>query len=359
MLKVTADNLLFVTCDITGYIECVIAYWILACIPIILTVFGIVGNILNISVLLRKQLRKKSTCIFLLFLAVSDSIFLCSGPLLQSARILYGCPLYAEYPKMCNIPRWLAHSSGFISCWLIVCVTIERSLVSLFPVTARQILTPRNSLIVSLGIILLAASYNGHLLYGYTITKKENFTSLNNTEIYCMVSCSVRQDNYGAFYDTTWNLMVSLSVFIVPIFLVVTGNAIVGLSLFKRQRALRLVHHQDRTVEGNENINTQSRSTKYILNTKIFFILSGVYIFTTLPYGVFILKIKQHQLVDEHTFSKYQLMNSIVACFLSCNFSFNFLLYFMTGSLFKVEFKNMIVNIINLFQIRTRTRNET
>ena len=354
MLKVTVDNLLFVSCNKTGFIECKIAYWILACIPVILTVFGLVGNILNISVLLRKQLRKKSTCVFLLVLAVSDSIFLCSGPLIQTARVLFGCSIYARHPFLCNIPRWLSHSSGFISCWIIVCVTIERSLFTLFPIIAKSKLTARNAVFTSLGLMTFAASYNGHLLYGYTITKSENFSvTLNNTEVYCKVSCSVRQGNYAEFFDSTWSLMVTLSASIVPIILVVTGNAVVAVVLFKRQRALRRVRHREENLEVNEIIN--NRPSKQSINTKIFFILSGVYIFTTVPYGVFIIKVKQHQLVDEHTFSKYQLVNGIVRCILWSNFSFNFLLYFMTGSLFKSEFKKMIVNIINFFQTLTRS----
>ena len=52
------------------------ALWIWKIVPVTLLTIGTVGNILNIIVLSRRQMRKYSTTIYLLFLAVSDMFML-------------------------------------------------------------------------------------------------------------------------------------------------------------------------------------------------------------------------------------------------------------------------------------------
>ena len=68
------DELSSIKCEygtINGYTYQA-ALWVWKIVPVTLLTIGTVGNILNIIVLSRKQMRKYSTTIYLLFLAVSD-----------------------------------------------------------------------------------------------------------------------------------------------------------------------------------------------------------------------------------------------------------------------------------------------
>jgi hypothetical protein len=224
----------------------------------------------------------------------------------------------------------------------------------LFPTQAKPKLTPRNALFASLGLVMFATTYSSHLVYGYIVAPTDKNTTIQNTpDVVCSVSCSVRPGMYAGFLNSTWSLMVTLTAVVVPICVIITGNAIVGISLVKHKRKLRRVRPRNEN-SGISDANSTSSAMKSF-STRIFFILSIVYVLTTVPYGIFVMILKQNELVDEHTFSKYQLVNIIDRCVMWCNFSFNFLLYFMTGSLFQAEFKKMKTSIINYFQSLTTT----
>ncbi|XP_045210699.2 uncharacterized protein LOC123562115 [Mercenaria mercenaria] len=361
MPVVTYDNLIYENCGKAGYIECTIAYWMWRIIPVVLLGVGFVGNIFNIAVLSRKELRKRSICVYLIFLAVSDTTMLCAEPLVQIVRIFSGINISTLSPVTCSLSIWLAYSSGSISCWLIVLVTVERTLLTLFLVNAMPKMTPRNALIASMTVVIVNALYTGHLLYGMTIieinvnmTKVNmtevnmidvnmtevnmidvNMTEVNETKFESIEACIQRPGEYMEFFNTAWSIMFTLTNSVVPICFIVTGNAIVGISVIKRRRALR-----QHAGSNTSNIANQMRRNGF--STKIFFVLCGVFILTTVPFGTYFILLRYNVHVNEHTFAQYQLINILMRSLVWCNFSFNFLLYFMTGSLFRNEFQKML-----------------
>jgi hypothetical protein len=80
-------------------------------------------------------------------------------------------------------------------------------------------------------------------------------------------------------------------------------------------------------------------STKLLLTISIFFLL------TTLPYCIYaIVKGRVHQL-DEDGVDTWRALTFFFNILLWSNFSFNFFLYFVSGSLFKQEWKILIEKI--------------
>ena len=114
-------------------LECYIAYRIWTIVPLILVIVGVTGNVLNLVALSSRRLRKKSTCVYLMFLAVSDTVLLCSAPLIHTVRIAFAIDMWSLSSFSCPVTEWIVHSSGTISCWIIVMVTAERTLLTLFP----------------------------------------------------------------------------------------------------------------------------------------------------------------------------------------------------------------------------------
>ncbi|XP_045174499.2 uncharacterized protein LOC123535813 [Mercenaria mercenaria] len=233
--------------------------------------------------------------------------------------------------------EWIIYTAGMSSCWIIVAVTIERALLTLFPTTAKSKMTSRNALIVSVTLLISVALHNGNLLYAYTFTEVNvNVTDRNETKMRHVKSCSLR-DEHTHFYNNTWSVMLFLTGSLLPIAFIVTGNAIVGICLIKRRRALQRIQAMERSNETNAYQRSRNGFSK-----KMFFVLSGVFIVTTVPYGVYFVRLEYHQEVSGHTLAKYQLVSVLMKCLVWSNFSFNFFLYFMTGTLFKKEFKKML-----------------
>jgi hypothetical protein len=209
----------------------------------------------------------------------------------------------------------------------------------MFPVKAKPKMTSRNAVIVSVTLLVIVMLLNGHLMYGRVIMEMQlNITNTNETSIQTVQACLLRPGKYLEFYNVIWKRLLVITGSVVPLILIVTGNAIVAISLLKSTRALRRVQHSDGRIVG-DRIQHSSRNNS---NYKMFLILCIVFLVTTVPYGVYLNLLDSSKLVDEHTLAKYQLSSVIMRCLYWSNYSLNFLLYCMTGSLFRKEFKRML-----------------
>lgn len=100
-----------------------------------LMIFGTIGNILCLKILLRKRFRRQSTCQYLCILAVIDIIFI----YMRSARFLYR---YIYRVDLRNASLWICRTYIFLSSslthlasWILVIVSFDRYFIvkSLFP----------------------------------------------------------------------------------------------------------------------------------------------------------------------------------------------------------------------------------
>ncbi len=97
---------------------------------------GLTGNTLSFSVMLRKQMRKTSTSIYLIILSIFDNIVLFDGIVLN---ILLPSPLFLEYVLVienkatCKIITLVEYIAPHVSVWCLVLVTTERLLVIYYP----------------------------------------------------------------------------------------------------------------------------------------------------------------------------------------------------------------------------------
>ena len=73
---IVAFRLVPFICGSDNFLQCRIAVWIWKICPIALVILGTIANCLNVLVLSRRRLRKYPNTTFLLFLAVSDCVFL-------------------------------------------------------------------------------------------------------------------------------------------------------------------------------------------------------------------------------------------------------------------------------------------
>jgi flagellar biosynthesis protein FliQ len=217
-------------------------------------------------------------------------------------------------------------------------VTVERAFVTMFPTKVKTKISSRKAGIVSSSIIIFFILFNGHLIYGSIIHETQLNTTENNfTSMKTVKTCFLRPGKYTDFFNDVWKKLLLIIGSVLPLISIVTGNAVIAISLIKSRRALRRVQHSDGIIVSQ--ITRQSPSS--FSNYKMFFILCSVYIGKTVPYGIYVNIFQFNKEVDEHTLAKYQLCAVLMRCLIWSNFSFNFVLYFMTGSLFRKEFKRI------------------
>ncbi len=134
----------------------------------IVFIIGIVGNLMNLLVLVQKRLHKglnnieRSTLVGLVCLAISDLLFCVvglPGTLLVKTDIsmirgTYG-GLYYRVMRLGLINTFL-----FTSTWMIVAISLERYLALCHPFTARWLIRTKRSAFIHVSVALLSALLN-------------------------------------------------------------------------------------------------------------------------------------------------------------------------------------------------------
>lgn len=333
-----------------GYhIECKIAYWLWRTIPLVLLVIGTLGNILNMIILSRKQLRKYSTTTFLLILASTELTVLWTSLLPDTVLSITGERLVDKSAVICRLRWWLGLTSGSCSTWILVLLTAERTLLTRAPVFWKSKVTPRNALIASLIVLFVIATLNSHLIFGlrlYNTSDNGNITK-NVTEPQIPFKCYFSSEEYGKFYFQYWYKIVLALYNLIPASIIIIGNLNIAFMLIYRRNKVN--------PSSNPNSNNRRKSS-----AKMLFVLSVFYVITTTPWCVY--NSLRGKITDysEESFSKWQLATVVVSIFVWSNFTFNFFLYFVSGTLFKNEWKRLVDVAKNILrkplQTSTRTR---
>lgn len=341
------ENLISPNCDIFDYAECHVAYWMWRIVPPFLLLFGTFGNVLNIVILSRKALRKFSTSMYLLFLAGSDMTNLVVSLLADAATAFKLFNIIHLNDTSCKIIEWILYTSGLLSVWLLVMITIERLLAIKYPFTAKQKMTPKFAFIACISLFTISGFFTGHLLVGNrivqfeTLQQKSNNASVIVTEVFC----TQVPESHRQFYNDYWSLMIFTFVGIIPVIIIVTGNVIIAVTVIKVRQTV-LPNIQQRIVA--QNIHKTP--------TKLLFALTAMFLCTTLPFSIYLINLDYTQEVDGHNLSKYQLITVCAYCSVWCNYSFNFLLYFMNGRLFKKEWQKIVASTSKRIQEVTRCK---
>lgn len=139
--------------------------WTVAIILISFLVFGLIGNALSATIMLRRSRRGLSSYFYLALLAIIDICILYTGCLLYLLEILfnYRPQLYSSF--LCRFAFYIQHLFTYISAWLIVSVTFERFMVVRFPFQSIRICRMRVAYTIAIIIFLFFSLYTAHYFF--------------------------------------------------------------------------------------------------------------------------------------------------------------------------------------------------
>ncbi len=106
------------------------------CIYIIIVPIGLMGNILSFCVLMRKEIRKTSTAIYLIALCITDTLCLLEAPMIDmilASELFLRWHWPVQNTLSCKFYNFLYFLNPHMSAWCLVSVTIERVIVIYFP----------------------------------------------------------------------------------------------------------------------------------------------------------------------------------------------------------------------------------
>jgi hypothetical protein len=127
----------------------------------------------------------------------------------------------------------------------------------------------------------------------------------------------------------------------------------IAFTILQQKKKLRRVHPE---ISGADTRNPQQRKSP----TRMLFLLSGAFLITTFPYSSYMVVQSGLKNLDERCFAQHQLITAIILMLVYSNFTCNFFLYFVSGTLFKNEWSKLVVDVRQKFgEVFTTSRVQT
>ena len=155
-----------------------------------LMIFGTIGNVLCLKILLRKHFRRQSTCQYLCVLAVIDILFIYMRSSRYLYRHVYKVDLRNTSLWMCRTFIFFSSSLSLLASWILVIVSFDRYFIikNLFP---RR---PVSWRVIKSTLILIAIVCAANLYYFFILGKRTALSRSQNSP--CVLSL-VRRHEYA------------------------------------------------------------------------------------------------------------------------------------------------------------------
>lgn len=333
MVNLSYTNLLRLNCGKDGYTECYIAFWMWRILPPIFLIVGTIGNTLSCVVLMSRNLRNKSASVHLTFLAGSDLLSLWMGILHETIFSVFGVSVMELSAVICTLLEWLIYTAGLFSVWLLAIVTIERVVSTKAPFFAKERLTPRKALFMSTCLLTCVAIVCLHLVYGNKFEGDTLFGTGNETVVVA-ARCIHRSESYTVFYNNTWAQILAFFGTIIPGSIIVLGNIVIVVSLRSRKVAPIVTSF----AQTRLRYTTQQQANMLV-------VLSVTILIATFSFSTYKILVAYTAEADASTLARFQLYTicAYSAVWISC--SSDFIVYFITGVLFRRECKKIVHSI--------------
>ena len=282
----------------------------------LLCLVGFLGNFLTVLILGQKKNRKKSTAVFLLFLAVSDFVVLYVGYFCEWILQMWQYDIRTVNDVSCKVHMFVTYLSLQYSSWILVLVTWERVISVTFPHRVRMLCNRKRVLVSLVTTAAVIALINSHLLVGV----------VHGYNPYNMRNCTGISEQYMDFLVDVWTLVDIIVTFAAPFVFIIVGNAIIIMRLARTSRVRK---------------HTMAPERKKHSLTVTLLLLSVVFVISTGPAAIY-MPIIYPRLVEAYDASQMDIPNFIfemVNILAGLNATLNFILYFLSGSKFRAEVK--------------------
>ncbi|XP_045163219.2 C-C chemokine receptor type 5-like [Mercenaria mercenaria] len=297
-------------------------------VPPILILCGTTGNTLTIIVTMRMK-KLSSTALYLLILAVSDTTILLCGPLKNWLKYAWGKDIRKLSDPSCKVQLYLTYASIHFSSWLLVAVTMERTISVVFPHKVNVNCTRRNACLIIL------------TLFVFTFGVDAVVPATHSRVGYGGFSCAPTTKAYLNFRNNVWQWIDFCMAFAVPFIFLVLGNTVIIVKLYKSRVKWKQMSGSGRQKDGNLG---RKDSAVYVLMLA----LCIIFLLTMAPVTVYqicspyrLIEIFALYRIDRDAgWTEYQLhllQHTIVNLVAYTNAAFNFVLYVFTGTKFRTE----------------------
>lgn len=280
-------------------------------VPII-SIFGILGNILSFKVFVFTSFRKYSSSLYIAALSVSDTVFLLSLFLswLGNGRIgIY----YGHFPVWCHLMIYVTYVCSFLSVWYVVLIMVDRYIVVCHSLRVPNWCSKRRA---RLAISLVT-------LFGFLIYIHMFFTTEVMGE-----NCALQPKAFMIQLVSIVIYVDTVITFIFPFAVIIILNVIVLSSI--RRFVMQHIISKGKNVSMQQNILSKAQ---YRI-TRTFVLISVMLLVTNLPsHGIrFYIILKGLIQKQNPVLAQAQHICQLIYY---TNFAANFLLYSVSSRMFR------------------------
>lgn len=289
--------------------------------PPLLLVLGTLGNLLTAGVLVRHRFRPISTSIFLLALALADTVYL----YFSSFTLIWFDSMFSWSPRLhsdwsCRMIGYIFRSAADISSWLIVAVTIERLLAVCVPFQSKRLCSKPRALTAVITIVAIFLCVNSFTFFTYKVHDTYNGAQHR--------LCYINEE-HGAITTLIIVLYDDMCYSFVPATIICLSNTAILVRLAKQQRS------RAARQDGGSSHGESQRLTVMLIT------ISCVFLLSTLP----ICMVSSYYAITKYMKAPGRLNRPLATLILrflmNCNHAFNFLLYCLSGPPFREELYKM------------------
>ena len=344
-----SDHITGDPCERLDYTECRLTVILWKTFAPIFLIVGLCGNILSIVVLSRKRMRVFTTSVYLRFLAIVDSSVLLIA-VLRDLIYYYTAIDVGELSDLtCKIYFWLNYNVTGLSCWLLCAITLDRLIAVRYPLWAKSHCTKHTAVIVAIILTTIVSLLDSHFLL--FMHKDEVYVSSNvsNTSTILEVKCSPSNHHYIVFNTQVWPILTFILYSFSPIVCLISCNV-----MLYRQLSRQDVKQQMGRQVSDAGKKRDRRDMKSL--TKMLIVVCVIFVTISVPTCIYLIAAPYlFARTSPHDVAKRRFAWAIVAFFLYCNNTFNFIVYCVSGSLFRQELRGLFLQV-KVFMLKCFSR---
>ncbi|XP_045194441.2 probable G-protein coupled receptor 139 [Mercenaria mercenaria] len=312
---------------------------ILLVVPPILLIIGTLGNLFSFFILL-KNVKKASTYSYLSVLALMDLLVLYIGLFrLWLGQFMIDVEDFNNI--ICKLVKFLGYFSSDTSVWLIVAVTIERTIVVMFPLKASRLCNARNARISIAALLSFFCVINCHFLWSVQL---QHF-SYNDTII---ATCQAKPV-YTRLIEDIWPWVDAGIYSFVPFSIILILNSFIIKNVISAKKKRDVLRQHSSLSSKQTQHRPEGEMSKKI--TFMLLVVSFAFLVTTLPMVIVLIYTSFAEDTEgDYALTRRKLINTIAEMLMYTNHSINFFLYCATGKKFRNQFKALIFCCNNNFR---------
>lgn len=319
---------------------------------------GFIGNILAIITFSTRRMRRISSSIFILVLAISDTVALITSIWFFLADA-FDIHLQNYSALGCRFRTFFAYVFMDLSSWCIAGLAFDRYLRTKLPLSSKTFCTPRNASLMCLIFFLLLSAINGHYFSpGIGQERGEN-----RTTAHCLEN-RLEYPNYYYFYKIIWPKIDMIVFCFLPACIMVFCNVSI-IYLLKRQRhhfeqssyqshqdsphaLLSTDAHQTFVDSSTSERKRSSTGHRKALERQMSLMMAAcviAFLCTTVPVTIYLILL-EHVIIKNPHFARdnafFIFIFRMLRALMYTHFGSNFYLYCLTSRIFRTEFTQTI-----------------